>query len=228
MTPGPIPGNFPWPVTEIRLELDGLEIDLVKVADQDSLLDALIAKGIDHEDVRDELIPYWADLWPSALGLSRYLFRNAVVRPGQNALELGCGLGLPGIVAGKLGAARVVLSDYLPEALDFASKNWMKNLPVAAQTRLIDWRNPDPADGADLVLASDITYEARFFAALPHAFRTLCRPGGRILVSDPRRAVAQSFFAELPAHGFTVECTPVEIQWENLSRIIDIYRIQPE
>ena len=38
-------------------------------------------------------------------------------------LELGCGLGFSGIVAGKMGA-EVTFTDYLQEPLDFAKRNW--------------------------------------------------------------------------------------------------------
>ena len=47
--------------------------------------------------VRDERLPYWADLWPSARILADEL---AVMRlAGQRVLELGCGLGVVAIGA---------------------------------------------------------------------------------------------------------------------------------
>ncbi len=216
--------GFGFPVREIELRIGDFDIRIGKVANPDDLMDALIAKGVDHEDVRDERIPYWAELWPSAFGLSQFLVTRAVVKPGMQVLELGCGLGLPGIVAAKLGA-RVTLSDYLPEALDFARMNWVKNLAEPPQTVCLDWRKPDPAYQSDLVVASDITYEARFFEALPNAFRTLCRPAGVVLLSDPQRSIARPFFDNLPSQGFEVAYFPVEIEWENAGRVIDLYQI---
>ena len=190
---------------EIELEVENLKVKLLKVTNVDELFDLLVAKGEDHEDVKDERIPYWAELWPAALGMSRYLIQSGIVQPGLTVTELGCGLALPGIIAGLLGA-NVTLTDYLEEALLFARSNWSLNLPEEQlQTALLDWREPNPALAADLLIASDITYEKRYFEYLPNAFRTMCKPGGRIVVSDPNRHVAGAFFEDLPAKGFTVE-----------------------
>ncbi len=161
----PVPS---FETSQTRLELDGHSIELTVLTNLDALFDQLIAKGPDHEDVRDERIPYWAELWPAAIALSRYLLETYPSLEGKNVLELGCGLGLPGIVAGLLGA-EVTLTDYLPEPLDFARRNWEQNLSRPARFELLDWRNPQPALAADLVLASDIAYEKRAFNFLPYA-----------------------------------------------------------
>jgi predicted nicotinamide N-methyase len=194
--------------SQTRLELDGHSIELTVLTNLDALFDQLIAKGPDHEDVRDERIPYWAELWPAAIALSRYLLETYPSLEGKNVLELGCGLGLPGIVAGLLGA-EVTLTDYLPEPLDFARRNWEQNLSRPARFELLDWRNPQPALAADLVLASDIAYEKRAFPFLHHAFQTLCRPGGTILASDPSRSASPELFQSLlPAQGFLIQTFP--------------------
>src|SRR5579862_7146685 len=46
----------------------------------------------------DEYLPYWADLWPAARMLAKAVLHEPWT-PGTEALEVGCGLGLPGIVA---------------------------------------------------------------------------------------------------------------------------------
>ncbi|MBK8878607.1 MAG: hypothetical protein IPN74_08700 [Haliscomenobacter sp.] len=135
---------YHFETNQTTLELDGHTVELTVITNLDELLDQLIAKGPDHEDVRDERIPYWAELWPSAVALSRYLLETYPSLEGKNVLELGCGLGLPGIVAGLLGA-EVTLTDYLPEPLGFARRNWEQNLSRPARFELLDWRNPQPA-----------------------------------------------------------------------------------
>src|SRR5262245_66371528 len=47
---------------------------------------------------RDEYMPYWADLWPAARMLAKAIL-NQDWEPGLEVLEIGCGLGLPGIAA---------------------------------------------------------------------------------------------------------------------------------
>ena len=119
-----------------------LRIELTVIENLDELFEALVNKGTDHPDVVDERIPYWADLWASAIGLSRYLVDNQLIVKGKDVLEIGCGLGLPAIVAGKLGAVHTIATDYLPEALDFAKLNWQQNLPLEnVEFKVLDWRN---------------------------------------------------------------------------------------
>lgn len=218
-----VPG-LPFRARRIQQHVGGHIFQLWQVAQPDQLLDELIAKGDTHEDVIDERIPYWAELWPSAIGMVQYLLRHPELVSGHSVLEIGCGLGLPGIAAGMLGG-EVTLSDYLAPALDFAYANWQLNHHSSVGLALLDWRQPDPTLTADLVLASDITYEARHFSYLPHAFRTLCRPGGHVLISDPQRKVAQAFFQGLAGEGFRVDRTEEQVRLNERLHLVDIYLI---
>lgn len=206
------------------LDVEGLYVELSIITNTDELMDRLIAQGEQHEDVLDERIPYWADLWPSALALGRYLIQENIIRPGLTVTEMGCGLSLPGIIAGRLGAS-VTLTDYLSSALDFARHNWAQNLEEPAVFALMDWRDPNPALAADVLLASDIAYERRTFEYLPHAFRTLCKPGGVILVSEPNRAIAADFFAQLAGHGFEVKSSALTGFYNKLSYRVNVYQL---
>jgi predicted nicotinamide N-methyase len=74
-------------------------------------------------------------VWPCALLLSCWLVARAPsLRLSQrrtSALELGCGLGLPGLTAAALGARRAVLSDCLPELLVAIGESVRANLAAA-------------------------------------------------------------------------------------------------
>src|SRR5215207_8575862 len=74
---------------------------------------------------QDEYMPYWADLWPGSRMLGKYLLKQSWPG-GLTALEIGCGLGLSGIVALSLGM-KVVFSDYDATALKFAADNARAN-----------------------------------------------------------------------------------------------------
>ena len=50
---------------------------------------------------RDEFMPYWAEVWPSGLALARHV--AGLDLTGLAVLELGCGLGLPSLVASLAG-----------------------------------------------------------------------------------------------------------------------------
>src|SRR5207302_2044416 len=103
---------------------------------------------LDHPAVhsacdRDEYMPYWADLWPAARMLAKVILHEAWT-PGTEALEVGCGLGLPGIVALSRGL-KVTFSDYDACALRFAADNARLNGYEDFRLMQLDWRNP-PAD----------------------------------------------------------------------------------
>ncbi len=146
--------------TEVLLEMDRMTIRLAKIADLDAMLDDVDPVTF----TEDERLPYWADLWPSAVGLARYLDRR-VPLDGQRVLELGCGLGLLGVVAARHGA-RVLCTDYEAEALAFTRHNARINGCRRIRTQLVDWRYPALKRRYDTILASDVIYEARNFGPL--------------------------------------------------------------
>ncbi len=186
----------------------------------------LIDKGEEHEDYQDERLPYWADLWHSAIGLASYLATESIIRPGMAVTEIGCGLGLPGIVAGMLGG-QVVLTDYLPEALEVTRLNWEQNIDTEGRFEVMDWRTPRPELSAALVLASDVAYEERSFEALIAALPSLVRPGGRIILSEPSRAMAQEFIKQLmdwPAYHSKL--STIDIEWDGFGKRVQLIDLQ--
>src|SRR5262245_27331283 len=102
--------------------VEGRSYTIVRPGESDKLLDhpAILAAF-----AADEYLPYWADLWPAARMLAKYLLRQAWPA-GLPVLEVGCGLGLPGVVALSLGM-RVTFSDYDATALRFAADNARAN-----------------------------------------------------------------------------------------------------
>jgi predicted nicotinamide N-methyase len=204
------------------IDLGALAVKITHITNQDDLLNALIAKGEDHEDYQDDRLPYWADLWHAAIALGQYLVSEQVVQPNELVTEIGCGLGLPGIVAGMLGG-QVTLTDYLPEALEFAQVNWSQNNTKPANYAVLDWRKPEPALAADLLLASDVAYETRAFTALTKALPLLVRPHGRIILSEPSRGVAKPFLAQLQdLPGFTAKQSQIRILWNDFWIAVNI------
>src|SRR5207237_3961015 len=82
--------------------------------------------ALEHPVVRaaftaDEYMPYWVDLWPAARMLAKWIVRQSWPG-GLHALEVGCGLGLPGVAALSMGL-RVTFSDCDATALRFAAGN---------------------------------------------------------------------------------------------------------
>ena len=154
------------------------------------------AEALIDEDAferRDEFLPYWAELWPSARRLAAVV-AAAEVR-GLRVLELGCGLGLPAIVAAR-GGADVLATDWAPEAIDAAAANARRN-GVAMRCARADWRDPGAlvAQGPfDLVLAADVLYERRHAAPLRALLEAL---RSEVWLADPGRPELGPFLAAL-------------------------------
>lgn len=103
---------------------------------------------------RDEFLPYWAELWPAATALAEALPARL---DGTRVVELGCGLGLPSLVAAARGA-RVTATDWAPAAIELLRSNAARN-DLELDVRTVDWRE---LDGRwQLALAADVLYEQR-------------------------------------------------------------------
>jgi predicted nicotinamide N-methyase len=89
---------------------------------------------------------------------------------GLRVVELGCGLGLPSLVAAAHGA-RVTATDWAADAIDLLRENVARNgLELTAERR--DWREPWD-ETFDLVLAADVLYEPRNVGPLAERLSTL-------------------------------------------------------
>ena len=127
----------------------------------------------------DEYMPYWADLWPAARMLAKVILRETWT-PGTQALEIGCGLGLPGIAALSRGL-QVTFSDYDACALQFAADNARLNGYQEFGLLHLDWRHPPASLKSPVILASDLIYELRNVVPLVEFIKKVLASGRRML-----------------------------------------------
>ena len=154
--------------------------DILQVMDGYALLD----------DAEDSKIPYWAEIWPSAIALSEAILNEPTLE-GQMYLELGAGLGLASCVAAHRGA-RDVATDYLAEPLAFAKVNGHLN-GVSLDVEMLNWLKPPPLRRFDTILAADILYSE----SNVKAGRTAARQDDRRYQSRTTLRSTTSTFKEL-------------------------------
>jgi predicted nicotinamide N-methyase len=185
-------------IAHSRVALPGRTVDIMHPENTDAL--------ISEEDmVRDDRLPYWADIWPSSRILARAVAREAGA--GRTFLELGAGLGLVTIGAMRAGYD-VLASDYYDDALLFTRANAWRTLKREPRTRMIDWRDL-PADlvPADRVVAADVLYEDRYPPLIANVLARAIAPGGVATIADPGRPMVEQFFELLPALGLRLRNT---------------------
>lgn len=150
-------------------------------------------------------------LWESAVGLARQLTQQAAAVRGKQVLELGAGVGLPGLVAHALGAT-VRQTDYQADALALTQWNAQQNGIDNIETFLADWRTWRHPPRYDLILGADILYDATLHFYLEAIFYKNLLPGGQLILADPGRPQALDFAVQLEAHGWRIEiqtmCVP--------------------
>lgn len=197
--------------------VDAHTFSILKPANSDDL--------IREEDfVKDERLPYWADVWPSSLILAGKLLE--MKGRGKTALELGCGVGLSTLAATTAGYD-VLSTDYYEDALDVTRANVFRNLGKLARTRLVDWRHlPNDLGQFDLVFASDVLYEKEYAELLPVILDRVLVPSGIGLIADPGRVAAPVFVEACGANRLVIlskETRPFEAG--EIKQKIDLYEI---
>jgi predicted nicotinamide N-methyase len=156
---------------------------------------------VDEEDLLTP--PYWAQLWPSAPGLARFLVRRRL-RDGGPALELGAGSGLPGLALRSLGLD-VLQTDLFPDALRLAQWNAQRNGFADGAYVAADWQHWPLRARFPLIIGSDILYERAVHEALRDTLLRSLLPDGVAFIADPGRPPSLSFAASRETEGWSVQ-----------------------
>ena len=182
----------------------GREYRFYRVPDAGRILDE-----IDPEEwARDESMPYWAELWHSGILLASLLAQDESLS-GARFLELGCGLGLPSLVAAHNGA-HVTATDHAPEALELLQIN-ARLSGVALTTACLDWRRPGEIDSFKVVAAADVLYEPWQTDVVVELLGNVVATDGRAIVVDPDRLTARGFRDAATYRGFRVKCRDARV-----------------
>jgi len=183
---------------------------------------------IDETDFeRDERLPYWADLWPSARVLAGHVI--GLRGSGRSLLELGCGCGLVATCASMAGFD-VVASDYYEDAVRFARVNAKRNGAPSLRGLVLDWRQlPPDLERFDMVLASDVLYERPYGALMSRVLARALDGSGVSIVADPGRVARDEFLHSLEANGLALtsrtECPFADGQIRQTITLLEIARL---
>jgi len=155
--------------------------------------------------------PYWAHLWIGARALARRLAESRTLS-GRRVLDLGCGLGLPGLVAASLGA-EVWFVDRESAALEFVRRSAERNGFENVRVMRLDFTRDSLATDFDVILGAEVVYDPVSYVPLGEFLERHLRRHGEIHLTDAFRSDAERFFAELRRRGFVGRREPAR-EWE--------------
>ncbi|HSD09700.1 MAG TPA: methyltransferase, partial [Candidatus Binatia bacterium] len=185
-----------YPATLVEFEHASVRIALYQVAGLENLVDR---EALLREDLVPEP-PYWAHLWIGARALARNL-AEAGSLSGTSVLDLGCGLGLTGLVAAGLGA-EVWCVDREAAALEFVRESARRNRLEHVHCVELDFVAGALGRRFDIILGAEIVYDPQSYAPLCDFLEQHLGPKGVLHLTDAFRSDAESFFAELRRRGF--------------------------
>jgi len=130
--------------------------------------------------------PFWAFPWAGGQALARHLLDHPGLVRDKKVFDLASGSGLVAIAAALAGADSVTANDIDPLSLTAVRLNASAN--GVTVTPLPGDQLDGDAQGADVVLAGDVFYDAEITALmLPFLTRAAAR-GALVLLGDPDRA----------------------------------------
>lgn len=200
-----------FPLQKVTYSFDGHTINLLVPEE------AAVKEWYEAACNTDEqaLFPYWAKLWPAAIGLCSYLTANTHFIQGKTLLETGAGLGLPSLLAARY-ALQVYCTDISPEATTIVKQSAAQNNLHNLEAFTLDWNNIPPTLQPQVLLISDVNYDPEVFDILYNFLQHFLKAGTTVVLSTPQRLMAKPFIERLMAYCSHQQVVPVTTANENI------------
>jgi predicted nicotinamide N-methyase len=221
----PIRTQYMGPSRVTSLTFGKLTIKLARPSDPDQLLNDPAVLDLNRAE---DYMPYWAYLWPGAYLLADFVAREAWI-PDNRALELGCGLGLAGLV-GVAAGLRVDFTDYDDAPLQFVDNSLLENRfeTEVGRTFLLDWRDPGETT-YPVILGADLLYEKRLVPLVCDVIKKLLEPAGVAYVAGPYRVATEGLHECMAVRGLRSDAEEIQLQSTELGPLRGtLHRIRHE
>lgn len=145
--------------------------------------------------------PLFGVVWESGEALADLMLHYELA--GRRILEVGCGIGLASLVLNER-LADITATDHHPSAGQFLAGNVALNNGRAIPFVRTGW-DEDRGDLGlfDLIIGSDLLYEAEHAALLAEFIDRHARPRCEVNIVDPGRGNSGRFSARMGARGFS-------------------------
>lgn len=194
-------------------------LQLLKITD----LEEILAGKDPLKDVSS--FPFWIRLWEAAIVLSEYMAGLPVDRE-TSVLELGAGLGAPGLTAAAAGFS-VTLSDYEELILDFERINAAASKLDNVRFTLLDWLNPPEMERYDVIIGAEILFREDFFQPLLNVLRRALKPDGVIYMAHDSKRRSLEPFLKLAEQEYRIAASRRTLKSFGGDKSIILTRLQP-
>lgn len=179
-----------------RLKLGEDTVRLLKVAD----LEEFLAGKDPFENVSE--FPFWVKLWDSAMILA-YTLHGLPQAEGKRLLEVGAGLGAPGLAA-ALNGFDVTITDYEDIILDFQRVSAAASGLSNVKCEMLDWLDPPEMEKFDVLAGAEVLFREEFFQPLLNVFNAYLKPGGVIFLAHDAKRQSLPKFLELAGKEYEI------------------------
>ncbi len=178
------------------LTIQDLELQVLQVNDLEHLL-----QGKDpFANVQE--FPFWIKLWEASMVLA-HVIASMPAKGKQTLLELGAGMGAPGLAAAGRGY-EVTLTDYEPHILDFERVSAAANGFGDIEFRMLDWLAPPDLEPFDRIIGAEILFRDEFFQPLLNVFKKYLKDDGEIYLAHDMRRQSVPKFLNLAQEDFNI------------------------
>ncbi|WP_297056892.1 methyltransferase [Thermosulfurimonas sp.] len=202
-----------WPLVQENIQIRGRNLVFFRPESLDPFLTG-----------DNNSFPFWARLWEAAIVLADFV---ATLKPPRKILEIGAGLGVPGLAAAAFGH-EVTLTDYEDVPLDLIRRSARLNGLEVRVSRL-DWLNPEDLGEFEVIIGAEVVYAGRLFQPLLDIFRRYLLPGGEIyLAHDRERARVLVPFIQRAEHEYEVATSLRRLRTSDETHEVVLHRLRPK
>ena len=202
-----------------KLQIGNQPLHLLQIQD----IEPLLAGKDPFKDVSG--FPFWVKLWEASMVLCA-LVGNLRPRKGETLLELGAGLGAPGLTAARCGY-QVTLSDYEQIIIDFQKINAAVNgLDDRVECLFLDWKKPTDLGSFDTIIGAEILFRDEFFEPLLSLFDKLLAPEGTIYLAHDIRRKSLPAFLRLAEKNFEIAVSTRKMKAEDETLTVIVNRLR--
>jgi predicted nicotinamide N-methyase len=188
------------------------------------LMPKFIEEYIDSQDPLHDF-PLWAKAWEASWVLADFL-AGLPAEPGKRLIEIGCGLGLVGVVAASFGH-KVIMTEHNPDAIEFARVNAEINHCADMEIIDLDWTSPGLYCRFDYIVGSEVVYHEKDFEPLRNLFERLLKPEGEVILCEGVRRTSLDFFKEMQRH-FDLKAQQKSIRSPEKTVLVILCRMKPK